>query len=695
MVANSTQSGRVGISGGAGIAGPRINHLEKLLLLGWLAVNLVLGALTVHEYGISIDETNNQRYAAHTLEAYSSFFGTRFEPYYDSSYDGHGPAFMTLAAIFIRTVKAIFPDAVDADLWHYSYFVTFALAGICLYWLTRRWFSAWTAWALLLLFGTQPLLLGHAFINPKDIPFMFLLTLSVVWGLRLVDHVAAHEPFVSLEAPLATLAARFRATNPQRRKRFLTLLAVAIAIMLALVIFSNQVFIERLITFFYTAEPTTWAGRIFSSVARSTSGVPLEDYVTKAAKLYTRLVILLLFVGAGFFLAYLSLLINHTTLAAFLRRLWSRRGEPGAKAAGWGASLRHGSLWPRIREILRALRDPYVILAGVALGFATGVRAIAPIAGLVIVLSLLARVRSRAWTTTIAYFLVAGIVTYLTWPRLWDAPIQRYFQGLGVISDFTHFPGQVLFNGRIYGATDLPRLYLPTLLSIQFTEPAVLGIYLGLGILVWRLLRDRLPLDLLLYTSLTFAFPLLGLIILRSTLYNNFRQALFVVPALFLLAAFPLELVFRRVTGPWARALLIVALALPGIYSTARLYPYEYVYYNSLVGGPAGAQNRFELDYWRISLREMALKMNEVAPPGSIIVVNRSAGLFARYARPDLIIDKPVNSILDLTQGYDYLVQLKRWDRWEEYPEATNVVVIERLGAVLATAKDVRDLTRK
>jgi hypothetical protein len=91
----------------------------------------------------------------------------------------------------------------------------------------------------------------------------------------------------------------------------------------------------------------------------------------------------------------------------------------------------------------------------------------------------------------------------------------------------------------------------------------------------------------------------------------------------------------------------------------------------------------------------MALKMNEVAPPGSIIVVNRSAGLFARYARPDLIIDKPVNSILDLTQGYDYLVQLKRWDRWEEYPEATNVVVIERLGAVLATAKDVRDLTRK
>jgi hypothetical protein len=200
---------------------------------------------------------------------------------------------------------------------------------------------------------------------------------------------------------------------------------------------------------------------------------------------------------------------------------------------------------------------------------------------------------------------------------------------------------------------------------------------------------------LLLYIGLTFALPLLGLILLKSTLYNNFRQALFIVPAMFMLAALPLELIFRRVTQPWARVLLIAALALPGVISTVRLYPYEYVYYNSLVGGTAGAQNRFELDYWRISLREMALEMNEVAPPGSIIVVTRSAGLFARYARPDLIVDKPINSILDLTKGYDYLVQLSRWDRWEEYPQAANVVVVERAGAVLATAKDVKHLTRK
>jgi hypothetical protein len=53
--------------------------LEKILLLVWFTVNLGVGALTVHEYGMSIDEPNNYRYAADTLDAYPSFFGILYE----------------------------------------------------------------------------------------------------------------------------------------------------------------------------------------------------------------------------------------------------------------------------------------------------------------------------------------------------------------------------------------------------------------------------------------------------------------------------------------------------------------------------------------------------------------------------------------------------------------------------------------
>jgi hypothetical protein len=162
-----------------------------------------------------------------------------------------------------------------------------------------------------------------------------------------------------------------------------------------------------------------------------------------------------------------------------------------------------------------------------------------------------------------------------------------------------------------------------------------------------------------------------------------------------MLAAFALELFLNKISQHWVRVLLIAALAFPGIYSTAKLYPYEYVYYNALVGGPAGAADRYELDYWRISLREMALELNKVASPGSLIVVTRSAGLLARYTRPDLVIDKPINSILDLDHGYDYIVHVARGKGGAPYPEVESLITIERDGVVLVTAKYVRGVSGK
>ena len=677
----------------------KITRLEKTLLLVWFLINLVIGALTVHEYGMSIDETNNQRYAADTLDAYPSFFGLLYEPNYDSSYDGHGPSFVVIAAVFVRIMQTVFPNSYVPDLWHYSYFITFPLTGLCLYWLTRRWFSPWTAWALLILFSTQPLLLGHAFINPKDTPFMFFLTLSVLWGFRMVDAASADQAYVSLETPARRLTDKFKTADSLRKKRFLIFLAVALTGTFSLLVLSPQVnsLIERTVVSFYNAEPASWAGQVFSSVA--SPNVPPEDYVIKALRLFQRLERGILIAGTLLFLAYFSLLIKNTTLARFLHSSWAQRHRLREGIIGLAVWLRNSlntkSLRSGSAEFFRALRSPRVILAGVALGLATGVRAVGPLAGLIVFCFLLTKVRSRAWGTAIAYFLIAGIVTYIAWPRLWDAPIQRYLEALGIASNFSQFPGRVLFNGRLYGASELPYSYLPVLLNIQFTEPAILCMYVGMGLLIWQLLRTRIRTDLLIYVSLGFALPLFALIVLKSPLYHNFRQALFLIPPLFVIAALALELLLNRVPQNWVRVLLIAALALPGVYSTARLYPYEYVYYNSLVGGSAGAAHRYELDYWRISLREMALELNKVAAPESLIVVTRSAGLLARYTRPDLIVDKPINSILDLDHGYDYIVHVARGEGGDLYPDVKSLITIERDGAVLVTAKYVRGVSGK
>jgi 4-amino-4-deoxy-L-arabinose transferase-like glycosyltransferase len=672
-------------------------RLEKTLLLVWFAVNLVIGAFTVHEYGLSIDEPNNYRYARHTLEAYPSFFGILYEPQYNETFDGHGPAFVTIASIPIMMIRGIFPGVFAPDLWHFSYFITFQLTGLCLYWLTKRWFNVWTAWGVLVLFSTQPMLLGHAFINPKDIPFMFLLTLSIVSGYHLADGMQGQESSVSLEGTARTLTDKFRESDPQRKRRFFIYLVLALTVALILVGFSSQVnsLIGQIVAFFYTAGPDSWAGRIFNSLASRASNVTEEDYITKALRLFQRLERGALIAGVLFFLAYFGLLIANITLRAILSKVWAQRHKPGKSIRGLANSLRDSLHLGRLKiwfaEFFRALRNPRLILAGVALGLATGVRAIGPWAGLIVFLALLAKIRSRAWTTAIAYFLVTGIVTYLAWPRLWESPILRYLEGLGIISNFPNYAGRVLFNGHLYSIRDLPRSYLPVLLNIQFTEPLLLCIYIGLGVLGWRILRGPQRTDLLLYIGLGFGLPLFGMILLNLPLYHNLRQVLFLMPAMFILAAFALELIFSKLTQNWVRILLIAALALPGIYSSVALYPYEYVYYNSLVGGPAGVRNRYELDYWRISLREAALELNELAPHGSRILVTRSAGLFEEYGRPDLVLDKVIGNALGPSNEYDYAVQVTRWDRWDLYPTLKNVVIIERAGAVLATVKAVKN----
>jgi len=676
----------------------QVIRLERILLLVWLVLNLGIGALTVHEYGASVDELNNQRYADDALHAYPSLFGILYQPKYDSSYEGHGPAFIMLAAIFVRIVQAGFPDVYIPDVWHYAYFITLPLAGLCMYFLTKRWFSTWTAWAILILFSTQPLLRGHAFINPKDTPFMFFLTLSVLLGLRMADRVTANEAYVSLEAPATALKEKFQKSDQQRRRKFLALLGLFAASVLALAVFSRQVnsLLGAAVTYVYEADSNSWAGRIFSAVG--SPDVPAEDYISKVLKLFHRAERGFLLAGVLFLLAHLVLLINNTTLSGFLRDTWAERNIIKQWGKRWGGGLRNsitvGLLKIWWEECFRALRRPEVIFAGVALGLATGVRAIGPLAGLIVFLYLLAKLRSRAWGTAIAYFLVGGVMTYIAWPRLWDAPIQRYLEALGTASNYPH-PGRVLFNGHLYSDSDLPSSYLPVLMNIQLTEPLLLCIYIGLGLLVWRLLRGRLRTDLLLYIGLGFFLPFVALILLNSSLYNNFRQVLFLIPALVMIGAATVDFIFSKLRQSWIRVLVIAALALPGVYSSVRLYPYEYVYYNSLVGGPAGATTRYEMDYWRISLREMAFELNTIAPPGSIVVVTRSAGLFSRYARPDLVVDKPINSILDLNHGYDYLIQVTRGRVGPMYPEITNVIVIEREGAVLATAKYVRDVSGK
>jgi hypothetical protein len=169
------------------------NPLTPILLL--LVINLAAGLLTFKDYGMSWDEPLFYNYAdsiriAYTPQAFSPGFD--FYQVFGRSPEDHkiyGPAYLLLARPIQQATMVVFNTDM-ASAWHLVNFLTFQASLVIFYFLILRWVSPWPALATTAFLAWQPVFWGHAFINPKDIPFMTLFLASLVLGLGFVDRLA-------------------------------------------------------------------------------------------------------------------------------------------------------------------------------------------------------------------------------------------------------------------------------------------------------------------------------------------------------------------------------------------------------------------------------------------------------------------------------------------------------------------------
>jgi hypothetical protein len=238
-----------------------------------------------------------------------------------------------------------------------------------------------------------------------------------------------------------------------------------------------------------------------------------------------------------------------------------------------------------------------------------------------------------------------------------------------------------------YAPTELPYTYLPVLLTIQFTEPVWILFIIGLFALVSASRHGATHTrhgELIALTIIWFFLPLIGFIVTRAALYDNFRQIFFILPPVFFMAGLGMEALIERATKPVVQVLSACLLILPGIVAGIRLHPYEYVYYNSLIQNP---NERFELDYWAISYREAVEYINAVAPPNTNIMVAGPGQAAELYIREDLTVlsdDAPTDELFKyaiVTTRYNFDAEL--------YPNAEVVHKIERNGMILTVIKKI------
>ena len=616
-------------------------HIWECLLAGTILLSFGLFLIAFDDYGASYDEPLFYEYADRMVDAYKKMaFGENIDSlldFYDLPF--YGPAYLIIGRLAIGGIRLVFPGLEIYNAWHTVNFATFLLGGILVYWLTRRIASKPASFIAACLFLTQPLLWGHGVMNPKDGPFMTAFLAALVTGLKMVD--AFNHP--------GTVQRTRDDSKPGWRGGWKA--ATVTALVVGGILFADRVFGNFLFKpvlqslFEFVAAPTSdaWRVPIILKLFPISGAIPLADYFSKAVKILN-LVELIILLGIG--LAGLIIIF--------------RKSHPYTH---------------------------WLLLAGITSGLAMAIRVLGPAAaGLVLLYAIIVKTK-KWWNLVLGYVGISSVVTYAAWPFLWDSPVSSLLESIRVMASFP-WNGSIRFEGNNFLPNELPFYYLPKLLTVQLTLPLILCALVGTLVLVNRIRKKEANWVSKAVLLVWFWALLLVVMILRPNLYDNFRQLLFIVPPLFAMAGASIDEIARWVKQPAVRAGMVALGLLPGIIAGFWLHPYEYVYYNTLVGWTGSVERRYETDYWGTTMCEAGKFVSSRTSKASLVVLNDEilSRLFERCSTQALDIRLDPGETLKITP--EFAVFLSRFDHDQTYyQELESLLAIQRGKTIFAVVK--------
>lgn len=384
-------------------------------------------------------------------------------------------------------------------------------------------------------------------------------------------------------------------------------------------------------------------------------------------------------------------------------------------AAMMGATyflVRIGRELPRPRWHLMAL---FGLLCGGALGIRVLGLFLFAYAGLVVVLrapvgrnqeprDVLAFVIRSALSFAPA-FVLAYAIMLVTWPWSALAPLNP-LHGLLAFLDLNNSI-QTVLSGHVYHIGDVPRWYVPTYVAIKLT----LWLLGGAGLaLVFAVLPQRAEQAAnqtwrkeIAFIAFAALFPILCQVVVDGPADTGMRHFLFTVPPIAVLAGIGLNgvlgrfAVYSRLAAAGGLALILAGLG-DDAATLYRLHPDEYLFFNPLVGGLAGASRRYATDYWVNIMPEAVGDLEHF--------LNRTESL-SNAAHPHrrymvlvcgerLPFEKEADARLQWTRDRsraDFFIAPTHMN-CDRYVDGKVVATIERLGVVIGVVKDRRALVR-
>lgn len=278
--------------------------------------------------------------------------------------------------------------------------------------------------------------------------------------------------------------------------------------------------------------------------------------------------------------------------------------------------------------------------------------------------------KERKWVSVITTMAIIVLLGYLggliLWPYGMQNPLKNPFNALKAMSEY---PAniKIVFEGEHIWSTKIPWHYGIKYIFISNPLIVLVGflIMIGLSIQAYkRAIFNKSATLLVLFASV---FPILYTIYKNSTLYNEWRHLLFVYPTLVVCSALGWNALIYFISQKIVHTVIYILIALGCIEPTIWMiqnHPNEYVYFNQIVGGTAGAYGNYETDYYMNSIKhsvEWFLK-NEYEPNKDKYSKEKPLNLVTTSVGPVNYYLRNYKDKIKVTYTRYYERQWKDWD---------------------------------
>ena len=196
----------------------------------------------------------------------------------------------------------------------------------------------------------------------------------------------------------------------------------------------------------------------------------------------------------------------------------------------------------------------------------------------------------------------AHLITIITWPFIMPSPIGNTIKAFVDLSHY-HVSIRQNFEGVMQWSDLLPWYYTPKFILITIPVAVIIGMLIYPFVGGWKK-ANRFNTFIIYFA---FIFPVFWIVYSGANVYGGWRHSLFIYPFMAIAAGLGFNALIDFGKRNYQKILLTIlpfVLLIPPAVFIIKSHPYQYVYFNRIVGGVQGAFGNYELDYYYHSTRE-------------------------------------------------------------------------------------------